>query len=121
MNIVSTTSKLFFTSGTGNYLAEGNLWAYDPCRMENKVLAENDDLHSTDFENIADATPIYKPETIIFEYPLSVAEYQTIKANKYGYFNVQCGNGPFFKAYIKTLNYKPAEGMAEFSLKKKWV
>jgi len=121
VNTVSTTSKLFFTSGKGNYEAEGQLWAYDPCRMENKVLAENDDLHATDFENTIDATPIYKPETVIFEYPLSVADYRTIKNNPYGYMNVQCGGGMFFKAYIKTMNYKLAEGKADFNLILKWV
>ena len=84
-------------------------------------MAENDDVHASDFENTIDATPIYKPETVIFDYPLSVADYRTIKETPYGYFNVQCGNGSFYKAYIKSLNYKPATGMGEFNLIKKWV
>jgi hypothetical protein len=118
--LTNTMSKIFFTSGTGNYLAEGMLPTYDNCRLENKVLAENDDLAYIDFENIDDATPIYKPEIITFEYPLSIADYQNIKANPYGYFNVQCGRGVFFKAYIKNLSYKPAEGKADFILIKAW-
>lgn len=120
VSLASTTSKLFFTSGTGNYLAEGMLAVYDVCRLENKVMAENDDLAYSDFENTIDATPIYKPETIIFDYPLSLSDYKLIKATPYGYFNVQCGNGDFFKAYIKQLSYKPAEGIANFNLIKAW-
>lgn len=33
VNLVNTTSKLFFTQGTGNYLAEGMLPVYDVCRL----------------------------------------------------------------------------------------
>lgn len=120
VSLASTPSKLFFTSGAGNYLAKGRLSTYDLCRLENKVLAENDDLSYFDFENTADATPIYKPETITFDYPLSLADYKLIKATPYGYLNVQCGNGDFIKAYIKQLSYKPAEGLASFTLIKKW-
>ncbi len=121
VNLVNTTSKLFFTQGTGNYLAEGMLPVYDVCRLENKVLAENRDLSINDFENTADGTPIYKPETITFDYPLSVAEYKLIKATPYGYLNVQCGTGEFQKAFIKQLSYKPAEGVASLTLIKKWA
>jgi hypothetical protein len=120
VSLVNTTSKLFFTSGTGNYLAEGNISVYDSCRIENKVLAENDDIDYNDFQNTDDATPIYQPEIITFDYPLSLADYKLIKSNPYGYLNVQCGQGVFFQAYIKNVQYKPAEGMATFTLIKKW-
>jgi hypothetical protein len=120
VNLINTTSKLFFTSGTGNYLAEGNISPYDICRIENKVMAENSDVSSSDFQNISDATPIYKPEISTFEYPLSISDYKMIKDNPYGYFNVQCGQGEFFKAYIRNIEYKPATGMAQFDLIKKW-
>lgn len=120
-NLINTASKIFFTSGTGNYLAEGNINAADPCVMENHVMAENDDIAATDFMRAVDATPIYKPETITFEYPLSIAEYQAIKSAPYGYINVQCGQGDTEKAFIKTISYKPAERKAEMTLIKKWV
>lgn len=120
VNIVNTTSQIFFTSGTGNYLAEGMISPYDTCSLDGLVLAENDDIHASDFKNISAATPIYKPETITFTYPLSVSEYKTIKAAPYGYINVQCGTGVIIKAFIKTIEYKPAEGTAEFVLLKAW-
>lgn len=121
VNLSNTMSKLFFTSGKGNYLAEGNLNAADPCRLESKVIAENEDIDISDFMDVADGTPIYKPETITFDYPLSIADYKLIKAAPYGYFNVQCGRGSFEKYFIKTLAYKPAAGTAEFTLITKWV
>ena len=120
VNLASTTSKLFFTSGTGNYLAEGELPTYDACKLENKVLPENNDLSAADFTDPIDATPIFRAETIEFEYPLSVKEYKLIKATPYGYLNVQCGQGPFIKAYIKNIEYKPAAGTAKFTLIKAW-
>jgi hypothetical protein len=119
-NISFATSKLFFTSGKGNYKAEGVISATDLCRIENKILAENSDIFFTDFQNIIDSIPIYKPEIITFDYPLSVAEYKLIKATPYGYFNTQCGTGDFFKAFIINIEYKPVQGMAQFTLIKSW-
>jgi len=120
VNLVNTTSKIFFASGTGNYLAEGNISAYDICRLENKVIAENRDISAFDFQNTIDKTPIYNPELITFTYPLSIAGYNTLKATPYGYLNVQCGTGAMVKYFIKTIQYKPAVGTAEFTLIKKW-
>lgn len=120
VNLANTASKIFFTSGKGNYLAQGQVT--DPCGIENKVLQENDDISASDFKNTSDATPIFKAETIKFEYPLSIADYKFIKSNPYGFVNIQCGaNGPIQKAYIKTIEYKPANGTAEFTLKKSWL
>lgn len=120
VNLVNTTSKLFFTSGKGNYLAEGKITA-TLCRQENKALAENDDIATTDFQTTADGTPIFRPETISFEFPLSIADYKLIKANPYGYINVQCGTSTAVKAFIKTIEYSPATTMAKFELIRKWT
>jgi len=119
VNLANTTSKLFFASGTGNYIAEGRLTTPDGCSLENKVLSENDDLSKFDFIS-DDFTPIFKPETITFTYPLSIAQYITIKNNPYKYLNIQCGNGNFEKAYIQSVNYKPVAGEAVFTLLKRW-
>lgn len=120
VNLVNSTSKLFFSAGTGNYLAEGELPAGDDCKIENKVLAENDDLDSTDFSDTNDSTPIFKPEIITFTYPLSIRDYLVIKNNPYGYIDVQCGTGGYEKCFIKSLEYKPVKGDATFTLIKKW-
>ncbi len=118
VNLTNTTSKLFFTFGKGNYKAEGRI--IDNCNLENQVMAEDEDIHVTKFENISDATPIYKPETISFTYPLSIDDYIAVKQNPYGYIDVQCGNGDYEKTYIKSINYKPTKGEAQFVLIKKW-
>lgn len=107
-----------FTSGVGNYEASGNLPAGDPCRLENKTLSENSDVSIADFEDISDAQPIYRPEIITFDYPLSIADYNNIKTNAYGYISVSCGSG-YLQGYIRSLAYKPAEGKAKFELIKR--
>lgn len=116
-NPLESTSKLFFTDGTGNYVASGQMSA-DPCKLEAGPIAENHDLHATDF---AQAVPlIIRPEDETFEYPLSIAEYKLIKANPYGFINLQCGHGEFIKAYINNIEYNVAQGKATFNLSIKW-
>lgn len=118
-NLVSSTSKLFFASGTGNYIAEGRITVPDSCDLENKVLAENDDLTKDDYIATG-GVPILRPEIISFTYPLSIADYILIKATPYGYLDIQCGTGSFEKAYIKSIEYKPVKGEATFTLIKSW-
>jgi hypothetical protein len=119
-NITDTTNKLFFTQGTGNYLAEGEIGgAYPTCKLENGVKAENRDLSKYDFVDAVDATPLWKPEYVTFKYPLSVADYRTIKSNPYGYVSYQCGNGEWIKGYIQEVRYRLNRGDAEFTLKLK--
>jgi hypothetical protein len=43
-----------------------------------------------------------------------------IKASPYGYVSVQCGVGGWLKGYIKSVQYSPTQGEAEFNLKLKW-
>jgi hypothetical protein len=117
-NPLESASKLFFTDGTGNYVATGQMSA-DPCKLESGPIAENADLHSTNFAQ--DVPIIIRPEDETFEYPLSVAEYKLIKANPYGFINLQCGHGEFIKAYINNIEYNVAQGRATFNLSIKWV
>jgi hypothetical protein len=117
-NITDTNYKLFFSSGTGNYLAEGELDGI--CKLENGVKAENRDLSKYDFIAAADATPLWRPEYVTFRYPLSVADYRTIKNNPYGYVAYQCGDGEWKKGYIQEMRYRLNRGDADFTLKIKW-
>lgn len=120
-NINDTDNKLFFTQGTGNYLAEGEIGgAYPTCKLENGVKAENRDLSKYDFVDSGGATPLWKPEYVTFKYPLSVADYKTIKSNPYGYVSYQCGNGEWIKGYIQEMRYRLNRGDADFTLKLKW-
>lgn len=120
-NLVDTTNKLFFSSGTGNFLASGEIaGAYPDCKLENGQKPENKDLYISDFVNSADATPLWKPEYMPFKYPLSTKEYRQLKSNPYGYIRVECGNGNFVKGYIQELKYQLTKGVCDFVLKLKW-
>lgn len=122
-NINDTINKLYFSSGTGNYTAEGELLQglYDPdCKLENGVKAENRNLSKLDFADVADATPLWKPETASFTYDLSVKDYQRLKGNPYGYISFQPGKGDYLKGFIQSIKYKVNEGTADFVLKLRW-
>jgi len=117
-SLAASASKLFFSSGTGNLLATGRLPPYDPCDLAAGAYPENDDLDIWHFtiENL----PIFKPERVVFAYPMSLRDYLTIKAAPYGYISVQCGNGTFVKGFILDIQYRPADGLADFNLQISW-
>lgn len=123
-NLSDSDNKLWFSAGTGNFNAVMEIieGAYDQlCKMENMPIAENQNLFVTHFARASDYTPLWQNETIAFDYPLNVAEYKSLKENPYGYISLRCGNsGDFEKAYIKEIKFKPAKGLATFSLIKKW-
>lgn len=119
----NSVNKLYFNAGTGNFLAEGEVivGAYDnDCKLEAQTIKENQNVFVTHFARALDYTPIWKNETFAFQYPLNLSEYKGIKQNPYGYVSYQCGNGEFEKGFIKEIKFKPAKGMANFVLLKKW-
>lgn len=118
VNLVNSASKLFFSSGTGNLLAEGELSAGDPCKIESYVMAENDDLAKQDM--VTGELPIWKPETMTYNYPMSLSEYHSIKANPKGYIAAGCGNMDIVKGFITNIAYRLSKGEAEITLKLKW-
>jgi hypothetical protein len=118
-NIVDTDNKLFFTAGTGNYTASGEMTSTF-CKPENGLKAENADMGQNDFNFLQeDPRPIWRPKTITFKYPLSVGEYKRIKASPYGYISVQCGTGEWLKGYIVSVQYSPTQGSGDFILRQK--
>lgn len=116
VNLLNTSSKLFFAAGVGNLLASGAL--ADACNVANGVLPENHDLRQSDIANASDATPIWKPETMTYRYPMSLRDYNTIKANPKGYIFAQCGE--FVKGFITNITYRIAKGDADITLRLKW-
>jgi hypothetical protein len=118
VNLFNTASKFFFSAGTGNLLATGNMSAYYSCRVDAGTKPENGDLGGADM--LVGQDPIWKPETVTYKYPLSLKEYNLVKANPYGFINYQCGNGDFEKGYIVNLLYRVSKGEAEITLKLKW-
>lgn len=114
-----TENKLFFLSGTGNLIASG-LMTDTTCRQENTDLAENQNIFVTKFTNVVDYTPLWKNELITYEYPMSIADYREIKENPYGYISAQCGVGDFLKYWIREIKYKPMQGMATITARRKY-
>lgn len=118
-NVFNSGSRLFFNAGTGNFIAQGQLTV--GCVFENGSLAENQSIGITNFAIQADAIPLFKNEFASFDYPLSVAEWNILKANPYGYIAYTCGTSATVqKGFIKEVKYRPAKGMANFTLRKKW-
>lgn len=111
------TKKIIFTSGEGNILASGEVLT--PCRLENAVIAENQDLSLDNFASPEDNYPLFYPELVMFEYPMSYAEYLTVKANPYGLIGYQCGSGAMEYGWIEDLQYSPYKGTANFTLRPK--
>lgn len=121
-----SANKLYFSAGTGNYIASGELsdgYAYnaDFCKLEGIPIRENMDLFVTAFNNVAKYIPLWKNETITYDYPMSLAEYNLIKARRYGYISYQCGNGAISKGWIKNINYTLSQGKATFTLRQKYT
>lgn len=123
--INDSQNKLYFSSGTGNLLASGQLadgYGYGQafCKNEGIDIKENMNLFITAFNDVARYTPLWENESIKFEYPMSVADYNQIKSKRYGYVTYQCGNGNLSKGWIKDIQYTPAKGSAVITLRQKW-
>lgn len=118
-------NKLFFSSGTGNFIASGQLsegygYGSEFCKLEGVDIAENMNLFVTAFNNIAKYIPLWKNETITYTYPMSLRDYNYIKARRYGYITYSCGDSTPAKGWIKDIEYNLAKGEAVFVLRQKW-
>jgi len=82
------------------------------------ALAENDNIAWNDV-NALNISPIYLPETYSFEYPLTFAEFNIIKANPYGYVEFYKDSDDIKQGYIMEMGYSMKTGMTKFELIKK--
>lgn len=117
-NILYSSSKLFFSKGTGNYTATGQL--IDDCADENAPKAENIDLSVTDFKNPIDSLPLVRNEIATWRYAFTASDWGKLRAKPNGYVSVQCGNGSWLKVYITDLQWEVRKGEAEIKGKIKW-
>ena len=70
--------------------------------------------------DVSVAAPIYKPEKIIFEYPITWEQYLLIRENPYGLIGYQCGSGDIEYGWIEDFQLKPTGpngGLGQFTLK----
>lgn len=119
---VGGDNQLYFNAGTGNIIAKGELSELygGSCRLENDEIQENQNIAITMFQDQQQATPLWRNEPVQYDYPMSLKDYENIKANPYGYISYQCGNGPWKKGWISDIVYKPFDGKATFKLIKTW-
>jgi hypothetical protein len=120
VDVTDPNNKFNFSKGTGNFLAEGFI-IDDACTPENQIISENYPVNIDIFADEETAIPKLRPELTIFEYPMSLSDFNAIMANPYGYIKYQCGTGRFNKAYIMSIKYAISQGKATFELKEKYV
>lgn len=119
-SVGDTEKKLFFTQGSANFLASGEQTDII-CKLEAGVKAENSDVGTNDFI-AGDYKPVFRPELIQVNAPMSMAVYKRIRKSPYGYISVQCGTSDkWYKGYIQLITYQPDQGLATFNLKRKWA
>ena len=112
----STSGSLYFTTGTGNTLAEGLL--EDGCVLEDAVISEQEpEITVNTLATPDEGLPIYKLESWEFEYPLSFDDYSLLKANPRGIIQVRYGQQTDFQdCYLREIEYRPNQGLATFVL-----
>ena len=110
----NSDSKLLFTDGNGNYYAQGEMTSA-VARLENGVIAENETINLSIYDNPDNAKPITLAERITFDYPMNSRDYKNIESNPYGliYFSNDCEEG---YGWIDSISYKPEQGIATFTL-----
>jgi hypothetical protein len=114
------THYFIFNAGTGNIIAQGEQESVF-CKIESHVMSQNDPVSKGDFLASGDASPLFRPELVTFDYPLSIAAFNSVRANPYGYISYRCNsNETFKKAYLFQLKYRITHGMASFELRNKY-
>jgi hypothetical protein len=109
-----------FTYGEGNYEAQTEI-NDNVCFLgnyDNELLLESQNIAWDDVNE--PATPVYIPEYIEFEYPVSFTNYLIIKNNPYKCIEVSSGNSTFIKGFIIEVRWKPVGGLAYFKLLRAW-
>lgn len=110
---ITANEELIFTSGTGNYIAQGEMTAL--CQLENQVINENENINSTLLEYAIDKTPIWQTIYATFNAPFSMANFESVKLNPYGAIRFRCSDS-FYTGNIVEINHDPIEGLAQFKL-----
>ncbi len=105
--------NFIFTSGTGNYIAQGQM-LYN-CPIEGSTLSEKETIDVSNFDNDYYITPIWKTEYVTFTAPFSMADFEDVKVNPYGAIRFRCSD-TYYTGNIVEINHDPNEGLAEFKL-----
>jgi hypothetical protein len=110
---IATNESQIFTSGTGNYIATGEMTA--TCQIENQPITENATISTAIMGDVYYETPIWKTEYVTFTAPFSMADFEDVKVNPYGAIRFRCSD-TYYIGNIVEINHDPNEGLAEFKL-----
>lgn len=102
-----------FTSGTGNYIATGEMTA--TCQIENQPITENATISTAIIGDVYYETPIWKTIYATFEAPLSMAKFEDIKLDPYAAIRFRCSDD-IYTGNIVELSHDPNKGIANFKL-----
>jgi hypothetical protein len=112
--------EIKFTSGEGNYKMTSEFDSDNcPGNWNNNSIGENENFAWDDADN-TDSTPIWLPEILEFQYPLTLTQFKAIEANPKGVINVSDSDTGHIKGFILELKYKPSE-LTEFKLLRAYV
>lgn len=112
--------EIKLTSGEGNYKMTSEFSA-DTCpgRWNNNLISEGANVQWDDADN-SDYLPIWLPEILEFQYPLTYNEWKDIVSNPKGVFEVSESDEDHIKAFILDLKYKPGD-VSDFKLLRAYV
>jgi hypothetical protein len=105
--------NLIFTSGTGNYIAQGQMLFN--CPIEGSTLAEDETIDVSNFDNDYYITPIWNTIYATFNAPLNMEQFELIKTDTYGAIRFRCSDN-IYVGNIVTMNHDPNVGIAQFKL-----
>lgn len=96
-----------FSSGTGNYTAQGQMIG---CTPEGVVISENQGFDKDDLYS-GFAEPFWQTIIASFDAPMTMAQYEALLANPYGRVAFSCG-ATNYEGYIVSLELSPKDGLA---------
>lgn len=112
-NPTIANDQLIFTSGTGNYIAQGQMLSY--CPVEGSTLSESETIEVSNFDNDYYITPVWKTIYVEFNAPLNMSQFEAIKANPYGAIQFVCFDD-VYRGSIVTMSHDPNVELAKFKL-----
>lgn len=95
---------LKFQEGTGNIIMLTEM--DDVCDNVNGEISENQDIYRDNLD-ADNKSPYFEPVKYDFTYPMTDAEFESLKANGNRSILVSCSTGDTKRATIKEINYQP--------------
>lgn len=108
-------SKLVFTDGTGNFYAAGKLNSTF-CNNENTVISEMGEVKPSLLTTPNTALPIWDIESVTYDWPLNMAEWNYLKDNRYKKI-LASTDGIEGTGWLDRLEFSPYKKKAQFTLK----